>query len=782
LFNIIHFSFFIFTLVCLFFFMSCEQSAGERILEAVEVPIELETGILLSVIVPEELKLTGDSRALIESLGEDGFEPLTIPVTETIRERRIPLPAGRYSVDVLLVETGGKFYSALEEIEVKAAEYGEGEEWADAPAPQLLSFEPDTGAFLSESEYGSLTAAPLISTTAENSAGLKITKLGGSGAALTREMAVLPAAAAAYFTVKRKTTQTLAVSGADGAAVNIAQSAADGESPGITDSRRGIWKDVFIVDTSRIAAGGSIKFIITVTEPEKNSISYTVTLTIPSVVSGSVILLGGNRAEQWGMEIFSNKVTYLVGEPFDPSSVQVTCVYSDNSKRRETVYEVRGFDTSQAGNCPVQFFKNGPLLTFGDSSDWIDKATNTLNFNVIELMPPHLFFDYGKRISAIDPVPGRYTVTEGRKLVIAPVLWRIPAGATFTWTLSGSASYEANGEFLTFKTDTQAGNYNVTVTASFTDEQGAAQTVSASTVVECVNAESLPSDATVTEKEKNCGAFAPGDHLWYAGSLGGFGGYYIREIHVDNYPGYDIVTGGNAFAGWEEPGVVWVMKDENRNGMPDDTWYELKGSVDESAVTRRYAVTFYKNHAWQDNMGRWGSIRSDYPTTENTPDVMTFVGTAIDVFYVRSHANYGYADTSDIRCDIRNAVQVDGTPLDPPLDHVDFVKQHTGVHAYTASFGEISTETSGGGVLWLESRIINGTANGSGGYDYRFVNPSGYDVTVYLKHQSGDSGTKVLKNGGDVTITLSAAQTVYMYNGGNVTCTVSGNTLTFKNN
>ena len=71
-------------------------------------------------------------------------------------------------------------------------------------------------------------------------------------------------------------------------------------------------------------------------------------------------------------------------------------------------------------------------------------------------------------------------------------------------------------------------------------------------------------------------------------SLGGFGGYVILEFAkpIVNDPhnpyGVDFTIHGNSFAAsiqgvWTEPGAVMVMKDENHNGLPDDTWYELAG-------------------------------------------------------------------------------------------------------------------------------------------------------------------------------------------------------------
>ena len=58
---------------------------------------------------------------------------------------------------------------------------------------------------------------------------------------------------------------------------------------------------------------------------------------------------------------------------------------------------------------------------------------------------------------------------------------------------------------------------------------------------------------------------------------------------------YDFSIQGNAFDGSSEPGIVWVMQDINGNGLPDDEWYELKGSeAGKDETIRNFKVTYYR--------------------------------------------------------------------------------------------------------------------------------------------------------------------------------------------
>ena len=213
-------------------------------------------------------------------------------------------------------------------------------------------------------------------------------------------------------------------------------------------------------------------------------------------------------------------------------------------------------------------------------------------------------------------------------------------------------------------------------------------------------------------------------------SLGGFGGYVIVgfDHSIDNTGDYDFGVIGNAFDGSSEPGVIWVMQDENGNGLPDDTWYELAGSEsDKSETIRNYAVTYYHPAGagmpvqWTDNMGNRGEI--DYLSQFHTQDYYyplwiekdsyTLVGTRLEArnydksgngsYWVQPSYDWGYADnfsSSDFKSSdkanifkISNAVDFEGKKVN--LTHIDFVKVQCAVNAKSGWLGELSTEVCG---------------------------------------------------------------------------------------
>jgi PKD repeat protein len=220
-------------------------------------------------------------------------------------------------------------------------------------------------------------------------------------------------------------------------------------------------------------------------------------------------------------------------------------------------------------------------------------------------------------------------------------------------------------------------------------------------------------------------------------SLGGFGGYIVVgfDHSIDNSGDYDLGILGNSFSGSSEPGIVWVMQDENGNGLPDDTWYELAGSETGKASTiQNYAVTYYRPTGpqmpvqWTDNLGNSGEIdylkqfhRQDYyyPLWIEE-DSYTLTGTCLEPrnydasgngsYWVNVEYDWGYADNyspvdrlteeenkeGGINANhfkISNAIDCDGEPIH--LDYIDFVKVQVGVNAKSGWLGELSTEVCG---------------------------------------------------------------------------------------
>jgi hypothetical protein len=232
-------------------------------------------------------------------------------------------------------------------------------------------------------------------------------------------------------------------------------------------------------------------------------------------------------------------------------------------------------------------------------------------------------------------------------------------------------------------------------------------------------------------------------------SLGSFGGYIVLGFeeacvnHPDNPYGIDFTIFGNAFSGSSEPGVVWVMQDENQNGLPDDIWYEIAGSHHfYSKTVQNYEVTYFKTESrdvlWKDNLGETGwttansfNLQEYYPTDQNFPqypsDSITFGGTLLATEVDFSNTQeikvkppaFGYADSHPRKQGVELNVpdnpytkELEGAGGDPiniswaidslgnyvNLDSIHFVKIVSGSLANAGWLGEISTD-----VAWVEA-------------------------------------------------------------------------------
>ncbi|MCS6832642.1 MAG: hypothetical protein NZ521_03625, partial [Flammeovirgaceae bacterium] len=124
-------------------------------------------------------------------------------------------------------------------------------------------------------------------------------------------------------------------------------------------------------------------------------------------------------------------------------------------------------------------------------------------------------------------------------------------------------------------------------------------------------------------------------------SLGSLGGYIVLGFQkpIENDPnnpyGMDFTIFGNASSISAEPASVWVMHDDNQNGLPDDTWYRLAGSHDYFPTTQHaLSITYFNpfsekasNIPWEDSNGKKGMLLANqyhqqpyYPLPQFFPD------------------------------------------------------------------------------------------------------------------------------------------------------------------
>lgn len=228
-------------------------------------------------------------------------------------------------------------------------------------------------------------------------------------------------------------------------------------------------------------------------------------------------------------------------------------------------------------------------------------------------------------------------------------------------------------------------------------------------------------------------------------SLGGFGGYIIAGfdqpiINRDNNPyGVDFTVVGNAFGGWGEPAAVQVMKDVNKNGLPDDNaWYELAGSEYHFQSSIKDLKMTYINPKYNErhtipfktDKGFNGAMRTNgfhaqqyYPDPHSfgiSPDSVSYKGTYTKFLLDKSKPNlivakrlpaFGYADcrpanrnpTNPLNpyfkdengkaadgFDLEWAVDENGNHIE--LDTIHFVKVYSTVQEDGGWLGEISPE------------------------------------------------------------------------------------------
>lgn len=214
-------------------------------------------------------------------------------------------------------------------------------------------------------------------------------------------------------------------------------------------------------------------------------------------------------------------------------------------------------------------------------------------------------------------------------------------------------------------------------------------------------------------------------------SLGSWGGYIVVKAGaaIPNTGGYDFSIAGNSFDSSNEAGIVWVMQDTNGNGLPDDTWYELRGSYyGMEGYERDYSVTYFRPDGagdvrWKDSRGEEGVVKwmgqfhaQNYYPGWVTADSYTLKGTRLPSLVYQDEAGvwinppfgWGYADNSGEDSEIipiggktiqknffriSDAIDASGGSVD--LDGIDFIKVQTAVNGTSGVIGENSTEVCG---------------------------------------------------------------------------------------
>lgn len=222
---------------------------------------------------------------------------------------------------------------------------------------------------------------------------------------------------------------------------------------------------------------------------------------------------------------------------------------------------------------------------------------------------------------------------------------------------------------------------------------------------------------------------------WAAGktftSLGGWGGFVVagfdHAVINANGPDLAIFTQPSVSS---EPGIVYVMVDNNKDGLPnDEPWYQIKGSEYNNVETiHNYQVTYFKPVnsgyiTWKDNKGKSGTIT---PVFDSGPwwwagygdkASVTFTGDRLPDAYVNTSKDpsaelwmlrpglfeYGYAEcygntdfNSKLKAnllDISMASDTSGNPAN--LTQISFIKVQSSVFQIAGWLNEVSTELSG---------------------------------------------------------------------------------------
>ncbi len=401
------------------------------------------------------------------------------------------------------------------------------------------------------------------------------------------------------------------------------------------------------------------------------------------------------------------------------------------------------FCTSTAG---TYFISLTVSNAFGKTTDEVKVTVSPRNTE--QIMPEIPAADTTFRVHFAQTA---FYVSRGRSIRIAPALIENGEGASYRWTLDGNAAGE-DAEYI-FNAETEGtsvleltgtrdtivrtqrlhlevcppeGTYRRNITAESQAEVNRihAYRPAPGCMVNGYKLVNLAFPKGCTHEEACDTVLVHMQRRWMT-SLGGWGGYLIAgfDHSIANSGDYDLCIKGNPFSYQSEPGIIYVSQDENGDGQPNDTWYELAGSEYGTANHETgYAVTYYRPGqaasaiAWRDSKGQSDFIpylsywnpEPSYWQDWMEGDTYTFYGSRLASHHTYENGvgnlpayAWGYADNegSDYTdtpigkaglYKISNARNWRGEAAN--LSYIDFVKVQTAQTGYTPNIGEISTE------------------------------------------------------------------------------------------
>lgn len=478
--------------------------------------------------------------------------------------------------------------------------------------------------------------------------------------------------------------------------------------------------------------------------------TYYVTLTVASggasAQSQARVEVAPSAAPTISLAIGSDGLTLELGSS---AVIAPRYQYADGDDFAVS-WSVDGTVMSHERNFEFLAEKLGNFAVEVTASNIDGSASHTVMVHVVEHLQAHLFFTPTMWGSASTT---RYTFAHRPVCLYPQVALASVDSEQWQWSVDGVPA-DCQERMFVF-TPTSAGSYNISVSnggaaasvevvcvdGSELNRQRTSGTISDATQVLAY----IPAPGQFIGDDSAFGGMPPLSTLSQANawalerlnaqqtvSLGSWGGYIIVGFDhsiTTKTDGYDFLVGGNAITTNNEPGIVWVAQDVNGNGLPDDEFYELRGSEFGAPTTvQNYSATYYRpggegmDVVWRDCFGTYGAVEYIYSQHKQPyyypqwidASSYTLYGTrlaahhqmnAISGLWSNDPLSWGYADNlgsdkiSAGSADgggqtngfhISNAVMANGQSI--KLQYVDFIKIQSGTMGQSGILGEISTE------------------------------------------------------------------------------------------